>query len=305
MCTGLTRPRCASCTTWGEELGELPVAVVAAARPAEPTGGSPLLAALAADPSAEVLVLAPLSVHAVAELVRLGLGTERGAGFRGRLPPGDRRRSVPRPRTRPRDCRSGHRADGGDRVPRRGARAARGLTLGRAPAEPAVRRRPRAGTGGGRAGRGRPPARSRPRRGGPRPRRHRSRRARRRRDPRGRPATAVRPPHRPGGGRGRSAARRAGWPARGGGAAPRGRGRVCAPRRSPPAGSRPGRRRLGRRFTRVGRPGRDRQWRTGLDRRLSAAGAGRTALGAAPPRRPARAGLRRVLCGRPAGGGSS
>ena len=59
----------------GRRVGELPVAVVAAARPAEPTGGSPLLAALAADPSAEVLVLAPLSVHAVAELVRLGLGT--------------------------------------------------------------------------------------------------------------------------------------------------------------------------------------------------------------------------------------
>jgi DNA-binding CsgD family transcriptional regulator len=59
----------------GRRVGELPVAVVAAARPAEPTGGSPLLAALAADPSAEVLVLAPLSVHAVAELVRQGLGT--------------------------------------------------------------------------------------------------------------------------------------------------------------------------------------------------------------------------------------
>ena len=59
----------------GRRVGELPVAVVAAARPAEPAGGSPLLAALAADPLAEVLVLAPLSVHAVAELVRLGLGT--------------------------------------------------------------------------------------------------------------------------------------------------------------------------------------------------------------------------------------
>ena len=59
----------------GRRVGELPVAVVAAARPAEPAGGSPLLTALAADPSAEVLVLAPLSVRAVAELVRLGLGT--------------------------------------------------------------------------------------------------------------------------------------------------------------------------------------------------------------------------------------
>ncbi|MBV9000903.1 MAG: AAA family ATPase [Solirubrobacterales bacterium] len=57
-------------------LQELPIAVVAAARPAESHEGSPLPAALTADPSAEVLVLAPLSERAVAELVRLGLGEE-------------------------------------------------------------------------------------------------------------------------------------------------------------------------------------------------------------------------------------
>jgi DNA-binding CsgD family transcriptional regulator len=60
----------------GRRLQELPIAVVAAARPAESHEGSPLVAALTADPSAEVLVLAPLSEQAVAELVRLGLGEE-------------------------------------------------------------------------------------------------------------------------------------------------------------------------------------------------------------------------------------
>jgi DNA-binding CsgD family transcriptional regulator len=60
----------------GRRLQELPITVVAAARPGESHDGSPLLAALTADPSAEVLVLAPLSEPAVAELVRLGLGVE-------------------------------------------------------------------------------------------------------------------------------------------------------------------------------------------------------------------------------------
>jgi DNA-binding CsgD family transcriptional regulator len=67
----------------GRRLEELPVAVVAAARPARPAGGSPLLAALAADPPAEVLVLTPLSGQAVAELVRLGLGAEVDPAFAG------------------------------------------------------------------------------------------------------------------------------------------------------------------------------------------------------------------------------
>jgi DNA-binding CsgD family transcriptional regulator len=65
----------------GRRLGELPIAVVAAARPAGSAGSPPLLAALAADPSAEVLVLAPLSVHAVAELVRRGLGADVEPAF--------------------------------------------------------------------------------------------------------------------------------------------------------------------------------------------------------------------------------
>jgi len=65
----------------GRRLEELPIAVVAAARPAESAEGSPLLAALAADPSAEVFALAPLSEQAVAELVRLGLGAEVDPAF--------------------------------------------------------------------------------------------------------------------------------------------------------------------------------------------------------------------------------
>jgi len=96
----------------GRRVEELPVAVVAAARPTQPADGSPLLAALAAERSAEVvLVLVPLSEQALAELVRLGARSRRGAGFLGSLPRGDWRRSVPRPRTRPRDCREGHRAN--------------------------------------------------------------------------------------------------------------------------------------------------------------------------------------------------
>ncbi|HEY6006179.1 MAG TPA: AAA family ATPase [Anaeromyxobacter sp.] len=65
----------------GRRLEELPIALVAAARPAESAEGSPLLAALAADPSVEVLALAPLSEQAVAELVRLGLGAEVDSAF--------------------------------------------------------------------------------------------------------------------------------------------------------------------------------------------------------------------------------
>jgi DNA-binding CsgD family transcriptional regulator len=65
----------------GRRLDELPIAVVAAARPAQSHEGSPLLAALTADPSAEVLVLTPLSEQAVAELVRLGLGADVEPAF--------------------------------------------------------------------------------------------------------------------------------------------------------------------------------------------------------------------------------
>src|SRR6266542_2906676 len=59
----------------GRRLQELPIAAVAATRPARSADGSPLLAALAADPSAEVLEVAPLSQRAVAELMRLAFGT--------------------------------------------------------------------------------------------------------------------------------------------------------------------------------------------------------------------------------------
>jgi predicted ATPase len=62
-------------------LEGLPIALVAATRPAESPEGSPLLAALAAEPSAEVLVVAPLSERAVGELVRLGLGVDVESAF--------------------------------------------------------------------------------------------------------------------------------------------------------------------------------------------------------------------------------
>ena len=65
----------------GRRLQELPIAVVAATRPARSADGSPLLAALAADPSAEVFELAPLSQRAVAELMRLALRTEVEPAF--------------------------------------------------------------------------------------------------------------------------------------------------------------------------------------------------------------------------------
>jgi DNA-binding CsgD family transcriptional regulator len=64
----------------GRRLEELPIAVVAAARPG-PADGSPLLAAIAAGPPAEVLVLTPLSERAVAELVLRGLGADVEPGF--------------------------------------------------------------------------------------------------------------------------------------------------------------------------------------------------------------------------------
>jgi DNA-binding CsgD family transcriptional regulator len=57
-------------------LEELPIAVIAAARPAPSPDGPPLLAALVSDPSAEVVALTPLSEQAVGELVRLGLGAD-------------------------------------------------------------------------------------------------------------------------------------------------------------------------------------------------------------------------------------
>ena len=65
----------------GPRLAELPIAVVAGARPSDSREGSSLLPALAADRSAEVLTLAPLSERAVAELVRLALGAEVDAPF--------------------------------------------------------------------------------------------------------------------------------------------------------------------------------------------------------------------------------
>ncbi len=65
----------------GRRLQELPIAVIAAARPPASQEWSPLLAALTADSSAEILVLAPLSQQAVAELVRLRLGADVESAF--------------------------------------------------------------------------------------------------------------------------------------------------------------------------------------------------------------------------------
>jgi DNA-binding CsgD family transcriptional regulator len=65
----------------GRRLEELPIAIVAATRPTESPEVSPALAALAAEPSTELLALAPLSERAVAELVRLGLDAEVDAAF--------------------------------------------------------------------------------------------------------------------------------------------------------------------------------------------------------------------------------
>ena len=62
-------------------LEELPIALVVAARPVGSGEASPLLAALAADPSAEVLALAPLSERAVAELVQAELGADVAPTF--------------------------------------------------------------------------------------------------------------------------------------------------------------------------------------------------------------------------------
>src|SRR5260370_1416297 len=60
---------------------ELPVAVVAAARPGVSGKGPHLLAALAVEPSAEVVALAPLSEQAVAALVRMRLAAEVEPAF--------------------------------------------------------------------------------------------------------------------------------------------------------------------------------------------------------------------------------
>ncbi|MBV9796606.1 MAG: AAA family ATPase [Solirubrobacterales bacterium] len=67
----------------GRRLEELPIAVVAAARPAASPDASSTLAALVAEPSTELHALAPLSERAVAELVRLGLEAEVESAFAG------------------------------------------------------------------------------------------------------------------------------------------------------------------------------------------------------------------------------
>ena len=63
-------------TYLARRLEELPIALMAAARPPRSPDGSALVAALAGEPSTELVALAPLSERAVAELVRLGLRAE-------------------------------------------------------------------------------------------------------------------------------------------------------------------------------------------------------------------------------------
>jgi DNA-binding CsgD family transcriptional regulator len=62
-------------------LEELPAAVLMAARPAEAGDSQGLLAALAMDPAAEVVAVAPLSHRGVAALVAAGLGAEPDPEF--------------------------------------------------------------------------------------------------------------------------------------------------------------------------------------------------------------------------------
>jgi DNA-binding CsgD family transcriptional regulator len=67
----------------GRRLDELPIAIVAAARPHRSADAAPVLAALAASPPAEVLEIAPLSERAVAELMRLAFGADVDPAFAG------------------------------------------------------------------------------------------------------------------------------------------------------------------------------------------------------------------------------
>jgi DNA-binding CsgD family transcriptional regulator len=65
----------------GRRLDELPIAIVAAARPDRSTDAAPVLAALAVGPPTEVIELAPLSEQAVAELMPLAFGTDVEPAF--------------------------------------------------------------------------------------------------------------------------------------------------------------------------------------------------------------------------------
>ena len=65
----------------GRRVDELPIAVVAAARPARSPDDPPVLAALSGEFPTEVVALAPLTARAVAELVRLGLGSDVEPAF--------------------------------------------------------------------------------------------------------------------------------------------------------------------------------------------------------------------------------
>jgi DNA-binding CsgD family transcriptional regulator len=62
-------------------LGELPVAVLLAARPAEAGPNRDLLAALMLDPASQVVTVPPLTTAGVARLVAEGLGAEPEPGF--------------------------------------------------------------------------------------------------------------------------------------------------------------------------------------------------------------------------------
>ena len=79
-------------------LQELRIALLVAARPEAEVEEAHLLATLTADPHADVVHPAPLSVAAVGRLVEARLGDGARRGLHRRVPPRDRRRPVPRAR---------------------------------------------------------------------------------------------------------------------------------------------------------------------------------------------------------------
>ena len=73
-------------------LEELTIALLVATRPEAEAEAAHLLATLTADPHADVVRPAPLSVAAVGRLVEERLGAAPDAGLHRRLPSRDRRR---------------------------------------------------------------------------------------------------------------------------------------------------------------------------------------------------------------------
>ena len=81
-------------------LEELKIALLVATRPEAEAEEAHLLATLTADPHADVVHPAPLSVDAVGRLVEARLGRGARPGLHRGLPSRDRRLAVPRARAR-------------------------------------------------------------------------------------------------------------------------------------------------------------------------------------------------------------